>query len=135
MSAATTVTQFLELLASERAAEAAELLSPGIEWRNSGWPTIRGARVGAMLRDMDRRHIRFAVTFHHVAEEERADGASIVLTERTDLIGFRRWSTSFWVCGTFRVEDGLITLWDDHFSTGSVLLGAVKGLRGLVPGR
>lgn len=135
MSAAETVTRFLELLASERAAEAAELLSPDVEWRNSGLPTIRGARVGAMLRDMGRRHIRFDVTFHHVAEESADGGASVVLTDRTDLIGYRRWSTSFWVCGTFRVEDGLITLWDDHFSTANLLLGAVRGLRGLAPGR
>jgi len=130
MTATETVRDFLELLASERAAEAADLLSPDVEWRNSGWPTIRGGRVGAMLRDMDRRHIRFGVTFHHLAEQT-SEGHSVVLTERTDLIGYGRWSTSFWVCGTFRVEGGLITLWDDHFSTGSVLLGAVKGLRGL----
>ena len=135
MTATATVQDFLELLASKRAAEAAELLSPGIEWRNSGWPAIRGARVGAMLRDMDRRHIRFGVTFHHVAEESGDNGDAVVLTERTDLIGYGRWSTSFWVCGTFRVQDGLITLWDDHFSTGSVLLGAVKGLRGLAQRR
>lgn len=121
------VRHFLELLASRRAAEAVELLAPGIEWRNTGLPTVRGKRVGALLRDMDRRRVLFDVTFHHLA----ADG-EVVLTDRVDTIGYGRWRTSFWVCGTFHVEDGRIAVWDDHFSAGNVLLGSVKGLGGLL---
>ena len=90
----------------------AELLADDVEWQNSGWPTIRGgARVGGMLRDMDRRGIDFEAVVHHLA----ADGDH-VLTARTDRIGYGRFRTEFPVQGTFRVSDGRIVRWDDHFS-------------------
>lgn len=106
------VRRFLELISSRRAGEGAELLADDVAWCNSGWPTIRGgARVGGMLRDMDRRGIDFEAVVHHLA----ADGDH-VLTERTDRIGYRRLRTEFPVQGTFQVTEGRIALWDDHFS-------------------
>jgi limonene-1,2-epoxide hydrolase len=106
------VRRFLELISTKRAGEGAELLADGVEWLNSGWPTIRGgARVGGMLRDMDRRGIDFEAVVHQLA----ADGDH-VLTVRTDRIGHGRFRTEFPVQGTFRVSDGRIVRWDDHFS-------------------
>ena len=99
------------------------LLAPDVVWRNTGMPTFRGRKVGGMLLDMQRRRIGFRVDLHHIA----ADGA-VVLTERTDYLRYRRWETAFWVCGTFVVKDGLITLWDDHFSPGNLLAASAKGL-------
>lgn len=106
------VRRFLELISTRRSDEGAALLAEDVAWCNSGWPTIRGgARVGGMLRDMDRRGIDFEAVVHHLA----ADGDH-VLTVRTDRIGYRRLRTEFPVQGTFQVSEGRIVLWDDHFS-------------------
>jgi limonene-1,2-epoxide hydrolase len=117
------VRRFFDLLIGREAAAAAELLADDVEWRNTGFPTIRGGRrVGGMLRDMERRRISFSADLHHVA----ATGP-VVLTERTDYLGTGRFAADFWVCGTFRVEDGRIVLWDDHFSLGNFLGGVGRG--------
>lgn len=124
---AAVVRQFLSLLETGRADAAVELLAPDVEWRNTGMPTFRGRKVVAMLRDMERRGIGFEARMHHLA----ADGP-VVLTERTDLLRYRRWESAFWVCGTFEVRDGLIVLWDDHFALGNVVAASFKGLFRLV---
>ncbi|MFL6156500.1 MAG: limonene-1,2-epoxide hydrolase family protein [Marmoricola sp.] len=121
------VRRFLTLLEQGDAAEAVELLSPDVVWKNTGMPTFRGRKVAAMLLDMERRDVGFRVDLHHVAE-----AGDIVLTDRTDHLSYGRWVSSFWVCGTFRVTDGLIVLWDDHFSMGNLLAASLKGLVGLV---
>jgi limonene-1,2-epoxide hydrolase len=117
------VRRFLALLEAGQADEAVTLLAPSVVWRNTGMPTFRGRRVGAMLRDMERRRIGFEARIRHIA----SDGP-VVLTERTDVLRYKRWETSFWVCGTFEVRDGRIELWDDHFSMGNVLAASLKGL-------
>src|SRR5690349_18759563 len=117
------VRRFFTLLEQQQADAAVDLLAPEIVWKNTGMPTFSGRKVGGMLLDMERRRIGLRVDLHHVA----AHGA-VVLTERTDYLSYRRWETAFWVCGTFEVENGLITLWDDHFSMGNLLLGSLKGL-------
>lgn len=125
------VRRFFELLIAREAAAATELLADDVEWRNTGMPTFRGARrIGGMLRDMERRRISFSADLHHVA----ATGP-VVLTERTDYLGRGRFAADFWVCGTFRVEDGRIALWDDHFSWGNVMAGVGRGALRLVRGR
>lgn len=121
------VRRFLELLEDGDADGAVALLSADVVWRNTGLPTVRGRRVGGMLRDMQRRGIGFEARLHHIA----ADG-DIVLTDRTDVLRYKRWESAFWVCGTFEVRDGLIVLWDDHFSAGNLLVASVKGLVGVV---
>ena len=118
------VRRFFDLLIDKEAAAASGLLADDVEWRNTGLPTIRGGRrVGSMLRDMERRRISFSAELHHVA----ADG-EYVLTERTDYLGAGRFAADFWVCGTFRVQDGLIVLWDDHFALGNFLTGVGRGM-------
>ena len=128
---AAVVRRFFDLLNAKDAATAAELLADDVEWRNTGMPTIRGGRrVGGILRDMEKRRISFSAELHHVA----ADG-NVVLTERTDYLGWGRVATDFWVCGTFRVEDGRIALWDDHFALGNFLAGAGRGALRALSGR
>jgi limonene-1,2-epoxide hydrolase len=121
------VRRFLELLEAGQADAAAALLAPDVVWRNTGMPTIRGTRVAGVLRDMERRHIGFEARIRHIA----ADG-HVVLTDRTDVLRYKRWQSAFWVCGTFEVRDGLIVLWDDHFSLGNLLAASLKGLAGAV---
>jgi len=59
------------------------------------------------------------VKFHRVA----VDGAN-VLTERTDALIFGPIRLQFWVCGTFEVHNGQITLWRDYFDSLDVLVKA-----------
>lgn len=117
----------MALLETGQADAAVELLTDDVEWRNTSMPTFRGRKVAGMLRDMERRGIGFAAILHHIA----ADG-DIVLTERTDVLSYRRWESRFWVCGTFEVSDGRIALWDDHFSVGNLVGASLKGLLGAV---
>lgn len=126
------VRDLLSLLADGQSDAAIALLHEDVEWRNSGLPTVRGSsRVGGLLRDMEKRGVGFEARMHHLA----ADG-DIVLTDRTDVLRYGRFETEFWVCGTFRVSDGLIVLWDDHFSEANFLGASLKGLAlALLPGR
>lgn len=117
------VRRFLEHLEEGDAPAAIALLAPDIAWKNTGMPTFRGAKVAAMLTDMEKRGIGFRVDLHHIA----ADG-DIVLTDRTDYLTYKRWESAFWVCGTFRVRDGQVVLWDDHFSMGNLVAASLKGL-------
>src|SRR5687767_4000820 len=112
------VRDFLALLETDPKASVA-LLHDDVEWRNTGLPTFRGRKVGAMLRDMEKRKVGFAATMHHAA----ANG-DIVLTDRTDYLRFGRWESSFGVRGTFEVVDGRIRVWDDAFSWGDFTRGS-----------
>ncbi len=124
-SAEQVVRACLEALEAGDSETALALLDPEVEWRNSGLPTVRGRRAHQALRDMAQRGIGFEVQMHHLA----ADG-DVVLTDRTDVLTYRRFRTQFWVCGTFEVRDGRIVLWDDHFSmtnfVGAALFGLVR---------
>lgn len=120
---ASVVREFLRLLEEPDARRAVTLLDPDIVWRNTGMPAMRGKRVTGALVDMDKRGIGFEARMHHLA----VDG-NVVLTERTDVLRYARFETSFWVCGTFEVRDGLIVLWDDHFSWGNLLRSSLVGL-------
>jgi limonene-1,2-epoxide hydrolase len=114
------VRDFLEALAASDSATATSLLASDVEWRNTGFPTVRGKRVHGLIRDMERRNIGFGVEIHAIAAQ-----GDQVLTDRTDYLWKGPVKTGFWVRGTFAVRDGLITLWDDAFSMGSFLKGFV----------
>ena len=120
---AATVRAFLALLEDHAVEKALAYVDPGMVWRNTGLPTVRGKMVRRLLRGMNSDSISFRADMHHVA----AEGA-FVLTQRTDYLRIGPVEADFWVCGTFEVSDGRITLWDDHFSWGSVLLGTARGL-------
>lgn len=120
LTPAETVTAFLEALQAGDSKAALALLDPEVEWRNTGLPTLRGRRATGAIVAMEKRGIGFAVAVHQIA----ADGP-VVLTDRTDVIAYGPVSTAFWVCGTFEVRDGVIVLWDDHFS----MAGFVGGVR------
>ncbi|HYF72132.1 MAG TPA: limonene-1,2-epoxide hydrolase family protein [Nocardioides sp.] len=130
MTAEQTVRSFLEHLAQRETEEALALLDPDVEWRNTGMPTFRGERVHQMIRDMGRRGVGFEVRWRHVA----ADGET-VLTDRTDVIKYAGWETSFGVRGTFTVHEGRITVWDDAFSWLELLGSGVVGLGRLLTSR
>jgi limonene-1,2-epoxide hydrolase len=129
MTAEQTVRSFLEHLARAETAEALALLDPDVEWRNTAMPTFRGARVHRMIRDMERRGVGFEVRWHHVAAtDEPDDPDDTVLTDRTDVIRYSGWETSFRVRGTFTVHEGRITVWDDAFSWLELLGSGIAGV-------
>ena len=70
---------------------------------------------------------RFASGFG-VEHHNMAANGPVVLTERTDTIGLGDVEAGFWVCGTFEVHDGRITLWRDRFDFVDITAGLVRGL-------
>nr|WP_090344214.1 limonene-1,2-epoxide hydrolase family protein [Mycolicibacterium malmesburyense]CRL75543.1 limonene-1,2-epoxide hydrolase [Mycolicibacterium malmesburyense] len=121
------VETFLYALQDEDFDTADGLLADNIEWQNVGYPTIRGRQriIGLMRRGQGR--FGFEVKIHRIA----ADGTS-VLTERTDALVFGPVRLQFWVCGTFEVHAGRITLWRDYFDNLDFLKGLVRGLAATV---
>ena len=116
------VSDFLVAMAEGDGKRAASLLDPDVEWRNTGLPTLRGRRAIELIRSLDDSRISFDVELHAIAAE-----GDTVLTDRTDVLGIGPIRTRFWVCGTFTLRDGLIVVWDDHFSLGNFLSGVVRG--------
>jgi limonene-1,2-epoxide hydrolase len=109
---------------------AVALLDPGVVYQNVPLPAARGIdAVEKQLRFMARYGNGFRVEHHNIA----ANG-TVVLTERTDVLTVGRIDAAFWVCGTFEVHDGKITLWRDRFDfvdfTLAWLRGALKALMG-----
>jgi limonene-1,2-epoxide hydrolase len=128
--AITTVREFFAALEMGAVDEALDLLDPDIVWKNTSLPDVRGSRqVGSLLRGLNRKAVGFSADMHHIAAEAIGSPAegSTVLTERTDYLRFGPLEIAFWVCGTFDLVDGRITLWHDHFSWENFLRGTVVG--------
>lgn len=99
-------------------------MDENIVWHNVGLPKVRGiADVGRYMRMLAKPNYGFDVTVHNIA----ADG-DIVLTERTDVLVWRRLRIEFWVCGTFELRDGKIAVWRDYFDNVDFFRGLVRGL-------
>ena len=98
-------------------------LDDAVVWHNVGLPRIRGVRrVGKFMRLLAKPQYGFDVTIHNIA----SDGDT-VLTERTDVLIWRRLRIEFWVCGTFELRDGKILVWRDYFDNLDFLEGLIKG--------
>lgn len=102
-------------------------MADDIVWQNVGYSTIRGRRRIMSILRRGKGRIGFEVKFHRIAAEGNA-----VLTERTDALVIGPLRMQFWVCGTFEVHAGRITLWRDYFDLYDVIKGTVRGLIGVV---
>lgn len=123
--AITTVREFFAALEMNLVEEALELVDPGIVWKNTSLPDVRGAdRLGWILRKLGNDRFGFRADMNHIA----ANGENVVLTERIDYLRMGPIEIDFWVCGTFELVEGRIALWHDHFSWENFLRGTVKGL-------
>jgi limonene-1,2-epoxide hydrolase len=99
------------------------MLSEDATYQNVPFPPARGRRaVERQLQGLARFGKGFEVHYDNVA----ADGAT-VLTERTDVLIVGPVRAAFWVCGTFVVRDGQITLWRDRFDFFDVLRAFAVG--------
>lgn len=120
---ARTVERFLFALQDEDFDAAEALVSEHFVWQNVGWLTLRGRDRIINLFRRGQGRAGFEVKIHRIA----AEGAA-VLTERTDALIFGPVRLQFWVCGTFEVHDGRITLWRDYFDLWDVAKNTVRGL-------
>lgn len=106
-----------------------DLSDPAIVYQNVPLPPARGrAAFEKQMRWFERYMTGFEAHIHNIA----ADGPT-VLTERTDVIEFGMVRVAFWVCGTFEVADGRVTVWRDRFDFADVTVALLRGaLRALV---
>lgn len=125
------VEEFLGALQRLDVDAAVELLAPDVVYQNVPFPPAKGRRaVEQQLRGLGRYATGFEAINHHIA----ASGP-VVLTERTDVITVRRWRSAFWVCGTFEVRDGRITLWRDRFDFADLTWAMLRGaIAAVLPG-
>ncbi len=121
------VEDFLNALQAEDFDTVDELLHDNLVYENVGFSRIRGGRKTTALLSKMQGRIGFEVKIHRIA----ADG-SAVLTERTDALILGPLRLQFWVCGTFELQDGRITLWRDYFDSFDMLKATLRGLGGLV---
>lgn len=119
---------FMAALAAGDLDAAMALAHEDIRYVNVGLPTIRGRdQVAKALGGLRRPEAGFEVYLHAIS----ADGP-VVLTERTDVLKYGRFSAQFWVWGRFDVHDGQITLWRDSFDFVDVIRALGRGLAGVV---
>ena len=119
-----TVRAFLAALERLDLAAAGELLDHDVVYENVSASRVRGRDATLrLLRGLFRPCTGFEATLHRMA----ATGA-VVLTERTDAIVVGRLRIAFWVCGTFEVHDGRITLWRDYFDYADAVRGVAVGV-------
>lgn len=117
------VTRFIDALERFDIDDALALLAPEVTYQNVPFPPARGyAAVEQQLGGLVRYLSAFEVRMHHIA----ADGP-VVLTERTDVLGVGPVRAAFWVCGTFEVHDGRITLWRDRFDYADLTWAFLRG--------
>jgi limonene-1,2-epoxide hydrolase len=126
------VEAFLEALEQKDFDRALALMDDDIVYQNVPMKPDRGK--DATVRTL-KTFMRFADTFevhmHHLAA---SDG--VVLTERTDILKGPWLDMKFWVCGTFEVKDGKITLWRDYADGMQFLVQALTSpIRRLFKGR
>ncbi len=110
------VESFLAALEAQDTERALELLADDVLYQNVPFPPDRGKpAVARTLRAFAKFATGFEVRMHHIAERD-----GVVLTERTDVITGPLLYLDIWVCGTFEVRDGKITLWRDYFDLGQL---------------
>lgn len=117
------VERFLGALEKLDIDAAVALLDPSVVYENVPLPPARGLpAVEKQLRWLGRYARGLEVVHHNIASN-----GPVVLTERTDILSVGRLTAAFWVCGTFEVRDGRITLWRDRFDMVDFALSWVRG--------
>jgi limonene-1,2-epoxide hydrolase len=122
------VESFLRALERKELERAAALLADDVVYQNVPLPADRGKpAVLRTLKSFERFVSDFEVRIKNIAERD-----GVVLTERVDVLSGRFVYLDIWVCGTFEVRGGKITLWRDYFDlaecTGKLLVGPLRKL-------
>jgi limonene-1,2-epoxide hydrolase len=129
--AAAVVRAFLADLERLDVETACSRLHPDVVYENVSLPPARGIAATRRVLGLLDRATGFRAENHRLVTDGK-----IILTERTDTIEIGRLRTSFWVCGTFEVHDGLIIFWRDYFDwatvTGSLITGVGRAVASLL---
>jgi limonene-1,2-epoxide hydrolase len=123
------VERFLELMSAKDIDGAMKLLAADVVYENVGLPTVRGRE---RVRRLGKATLGLAGAGFEVYTHTISATGSTVLTERTDVLKFRRLRVQFWVCGRFDVRDGQIVLWRDYFDQANILAATARGLLGVI---
>ncbi len=126
------VESFLRALEQKDFERAMGYLDDGVVYQNVPLPPDRGkAAVTRTLKAFERFVTGFEVRMINIAAR-----GGVVLTERIDILRGPLLYLDIWVCGTFEVKDGKITLWRDYFDLAAtatkLLTGPVRKLLGRV---
>jgi len=121
------VNDFLLALQAKDHDKIAALLAPDLQYTNVSLPTIVGGqKVAHLFEILLRRGTGFDVEIHSIAAKD-----DVVMTERTDVLKVGSLHVAFWVCGTFRVQNGQIVLWRDYFDWLDISKGMLRGVAGI----
>lgn len=110
------VEAFLAALAANDRERAGALLADDVVYQNVPFPADRGK--AAVLRTLER--FSKVMTGFEVKMKNIAANGDVVLTERVDILTGPMLHLDIWVCGTFEVKDGKVTLWRDYFDLAEV---------------
>jgi len=109
------VEAFFAALKAQDMERVAALLADDVYYRNVPFPADRGkAAVMKTLQLFGKVVTGFDVQMVNIAARN-----GVVLTERVDVLTGAWVHLDIWVCGTFEVRDGKITLWRDYFDLAS----------------
>jgi limonene-1,2-epoxide hydrolase len=122
------VESFLHALEAKDLERAVSYLADDVVYQNVPFPADRGKEaVVRTLKSFQKLFTAFEVRMKNIAERD-----GVVLTERVDVLSGPLLYLDIWVCGTFEVKDGKITLWRDYFDlaecTGKLLAGPFRKL-------
>jgi limonene-1,2-epoxide hydrolase len=111
------------------------LMSDDVVYQNVPFPADRGkAAVTKTLKMFGRFMTGFDVRMRNIAARD-----GVVMTERVDVLTGPLVHLELWVCGTFEVRDGRITLWRDYFdlatATTQLLTSPLRALFGRASSR
>lgn len=127
LAADSIVMQFLTALEQQDHQTIEALLAPNLRYTNVSLPTLKGGTlVAKVFKQLLRQGTGFEVAVHHLAVNN-----NIVMTERTDILKVGPLHIRFWVCGTFCVENGQITVWRDYFDWVDFGKGTMRGMLGV----
>jgi limonene-1,2-epoxide hydrolase len=126
------VQSFLHALGTGNLDRVSAFLADDVVYQNVPLPADRGKEnVLRTLKLFQRFVTKFEVKMRNIAVRD-----GVVLTERVDILSGPFVYLDIWVCGTFEVRDGKITLWRDYFdlaeTTAKLFTGPVRKFLGLV---
>jgi limonene-1,2-epoxide hydrolase len=124
------VEAFFAAFAARDTERALALMSEDIVYQNVPFPADRGkAAVARTLQAFGHFVSGFEVKMRNIAARN-----GVVLTERVDTLTGPLLYLDLWVCGTFEVRDGRITLWRDYFDLASatvkLIVSPIRSLLG-----
>ena len=123
---------FFDAFRANDTERALAMMADDVVYQNVPFPADRGkAAVARTLARFGHVMTGFDVKMKNIAARD-----GVVLTERVDILTGPYFDLEIWVCGTFEVRDGRITLWRDYFdlasSTAQLVTSPIRKLLGRV---